>query len=155
MSASYLNPNSTLGEIDLYLFNEGRHEKLWGALGAHVIRDAAGALIGTTFSVWAPNASAVSLIHDNNFWDKKTNPMVRLGNSGIWEAFLPDVGPGLKYKFAICSSFGQWVDHADPMARQCEIPPSTASIVNESNYKWRDHDWMQSRRDYQSWRSPV
>ena len=152
---SFLNPNSSIGEVDLHLFNEGRHEKLWQALGAHVKRDKNGNLIGTAFSVWAPNASAVSLIHDNNFWDKKTNPMVRIGSSGIWETFLPNVGPGLKYKYAICSSWGQWVDHADPMARQCEVPPSTASIVNESNYKWSDSAWTSERKDFQSWRSPV
>ncbi len=74
--ATFLNPHSSIGELDLHLFNEGRHEKLWGALGAQVKRDEKGNLIGTAFSVWAPNASAVSLIHDNNFWDKLTNPMV-------------------------------------------------------------------------------
>jgi 1,4-alpha-glucan branching enzyme len=153
--ATYLNPHSSIGELDLHLFNEGRHEKLWGALGAQVKRDTKGNLIGTAFSVWAPNASAVSLIHDNNFWDKSTNPMVKIGNSGIWETFLPDVGPGFKYKFAICSSWGQWVDHADPMARQCELPPSTASIVNESKYEWQDSKWMQARKSFESWRSPV
>ena len=152
---SFLNPHSSIGEIDLHLFNEGRHEKLWETLGAQVKRDDKGNLIGTAFSVWAPNASAVSLIHDNNFWDKSTNPMVKIGSSGIWETFLPDVGPGLKYKFAICSSWGQWVDHADPMARQCEHPPSTASIVNESDYSWRDQKWMQARKSFESWRSPV
>ena len=152
---SFLNPNSSIGEVDLHLFNEGRHEKLWQALGAHVKRDNNGNLIGTAFSVWAPNASAVSLIHDNNFWDKNTNPMVRIGTSGIWETFLPNVGPGLKYKYAICSSWGQWVDHADPMARQCEVPPSTASIVNESVYKWGDDKWMSARKNFESWRSPV
>ena len=152
---SFLNPHSSLGEIDLHLFNEGRHEKLWDALGAHVRRDTKGNLIGTAFSVWAPNASAVSLIHDNNYWDKATNPMVKIGNSGIWETFLPDVGPGLRYKFAICTPWGQWVDHADPMARQCELPPSTASIVNESKYSWSDKKWMQERSKFESWRSPV
>jgi 1,4-alpha-glucan branching enzyme len=153
--SSFLNPHSSLGEIDLHLFNEGRHEKLWDALGAHVRRDTKGNLIGTAFSVWAPNASAVSLIHDNNYWDKATNPMVKIGISGIWETFLPDVGPGLRYKFAICTPWGQWVDHADPMARQCELPPSTASIVNESDYSWSDKKWMQERSKFESWRSPV
>jgi 1,4-alpha-glucan branching enzyme len=152
---TFLNPHSSLGELDLHLFNEGRHEKLWEALGAQVKRDAKGNLIGTAFSVWAPNASAVSLIHDNNYWDKATNPMVKIGNSGIWETFLPDVGPGLRYKFAICTPWGQWVDHADPMARQCELPPSTASIVNESEYSWNDKKWMQERAKFESWRSPV
>lgn len=151
----YLNPHSTLGELDLYLITEGRHEKLWGALGAHVRRDRGGALIGTAFAVWAPNAKNVSLIADHNFWDRKTNPMIPLGSNGLWEIFIPDVGPGLKYKFAIQGRDGRWVDHADPLARQTELPPATASIVNESNYDWRDNDWIEKRASYQPWRSPV
>ena len=154
-SASYLNPYSTLGELDFHLINEGRHEKLWDALGSHVIRDQGGELLGTAFSVWAPNAQAVSLIGDHNFWDKSAHPMVRQGSTGIWELFLPGVGAGTKYKFAICGAFGQWVDHADPLARQTECPPLTASIVNESSYIWSDSEWMQKRRDFQPWRSPV
>ena len=152
---SYLNPYSTLGELDFHLINEGRHEKLWDALGAHVQRDADGTLQGTAFSVWAPNAQAVSLICDYNFWDKSAHPMVRQGSSGIWEIFIPEVGAGTKYKFAICGAFGQWVDHADPLARETEIPPLTASVVNESNYTWSDHDWMRNRCDFQPWKSPV
>ena len=154
-SVSYLNPYSTLGELDFHLINEGRHEKLWGALGAHVLRDKDGALLGTAFSVWAPNAQAVSLIGDHNYWDKSAHPMVRQGVSGIWEIFIPEIGAGTKYKFAICGAFGQWVDHADPLARQTEIPPLTASIVNEGSYSWEDHDWMRNRCDFKPWRSPV
>jgi 1,4-alpha-glucan branching enzyme len=153
--ASYLNPYSTLGELDFHLINEGRHEKLWAALGAHVLRDKDGALLGTAFSVWAPNAHAVSLIGDHNFWDKSAHPMVRQGSSGIWELFVPEIGAGTKYKFAICGASGQWVDHADPLARQTECPPLTASVVNESNYSWSDHEWMSARTNFQPWRSPV
>ena len=98
--ASFLNPHSTLGELDLHLIAEGRHEQLWKALGAHVRRDSAGELLGTAFSVWAPNAQAVSLIGDHNYWDKNTNHMVRIGSTGIWETFIPDIGVGSKYKFA-------------------------------------------------------
>ncbi|MFM6940792.1 MAG: 1,4-alpha-glucan branching protein GlgB [Candidatus Planktophila sp.] len=154
-AASYLNPYSTLGELDFHLINEGRHEKLWDALGAHVMRDKDGALLGTAFSVWAPNAQAVSLIGDHNFWDRSAHPMIRHGASGIWEIFIPDIGAGTKYKFAICGAFGHWVDHADPLARQTETPPLTASIVNESEYIWSDQDWMRNRSDFQPWRSPV
>jgi 1,4-alpha-glucan branching enzyme len=154
-AATFLNPNSNLGEMDLYLIGEGRHERLWEALGAHVKRSQDGSLIGTAFSVWAPNAQSVSLICDINYWDKNTHPMVRVGHTGIWEIFIPEVGPGLHYKFAICGAFGNWVDHADPVARQTEVPPRTASIVNESNYTWNDFDWMEKRRHFESWRSPV
>ena len=151
----YLNPHTTLGEIDMYLITEGRHEKLWRALGAHVRRNESGELIGTSFSVWAPNARRVSLICDNNFWDKKTNPMIPLGSNGLWELFIPDIGPGVKYKFAVEGRDGRWVDHADPLARQTETPPSTASIVNESDYQWSDSTWMEQRKVFESWRSPV
>ncbi|MFM1797083.1 MAG: hypothetical protein RL733_864, partial [Actinomycetota bacterium] len=88
--AGYLNPHTTLGELDLYLITEGRHEKLWNVLGAHVKRTNNGELIGTAFAVWAPNARSVSLICDQNFWDKNTNPMIPLGSNGIWEVFIPD-----------------------------------------------------------------
>ena len=153
--AGYLNPHSTLGELDLHLITEGRHEKLWQVLGAQVKRNTAGELIGTAFSVWAPNARNVSLICDLNFWDRKSHPMIPLGPSGVWEIFIPDLGPGVKYKFAVEGRDGRWVDHADPLARQTETPPHTASIVNESDFKWGDERWMNLRSMYQPWRSPV
>jgi 1,4-alpha-glucan branching enzyme len=151
----YLNPHSTLGELDLHLISEGRHESLWRCLGAHVKRDESGALIGTAFSVWAPNAQSVSLIADHNFWDRKSNPMIPLGISGTWEVFVPDVGAGLKYKFAIQDRSGRWIDHADPLARRTELPPKTASIVDESDYQWLDNEWLSLRKNYQPWRAPI
>ena len=153
--ASFLNPHSSLGELDLYLIGEGRHEQLWKALGAQVKRDETGALLGTAFSVWAPNAQAVSLIGDHNYWDRNTHQMYRNGTSGIWEIFVADVSAGTKYKFAVCGIDGRWVDHADPMARATEIPPLTASVVEESTYSWNDQAWIQKRAEFQSWRSAV
>ena len=153
--ASYLNPHSSLGELDLYLIAEGRHEQLWKALGAQVKRDETGALLGTAFSVWAPNAHAVSLIGDHNFWDRNSHQMHRIGSSGIWEIFVADISAGTKYKFAVCGIDGRWVDHADPMARATEIPPLTASIVEESKYLWKDSEWIEQRSQFQSWRSAV
>jgi 1,4-alpha-glucan branching enzyme len=152
---SYLNPHSSLGELDLYLIAEGRHEQLWKALGAQVKRDESGALLGTAFSVWAPNAQAVSLIGDHNFWDRNSHQMHRIGSSGIWEIFVADISAGAKYKFAVCGIDGRWVDHADPMARATEIPPLTASVVEESTYLWNDQAWIQQRSQFQSWRSAV
>lgn len=153
--AGYLNPHSTLGELDMYLITEGRHESLWEVLGAHVKRDESGELIGTAFSLWAPNAKRVSLICDANFWDKESHPMIPLGSNGLWEIFIKDVGPGLKYKFAIQGRDSRWVDHADPLARQSERAPLTASIVNESNYLWSDSKWMDNRGLFQPWKSPI
>lgn len=151
----YLNPNSTLGELDLYLIGEGRHERLWDVLGAHVQRDKSGELLGTAFSVWAPNARAVSLIGDHNYWDKATHPMIPLGANGIWEIFIPGVGAGTKYKFAIQGPDWRWVDHADPLAQATEVPPHTASIVHESTHQWGDGAWMKARETFQSWRAPI
>ena len=153
--ASFLNPHSSLGELDLYLIAEGRHEQLWKALGAQVKRDESGALLGTAFSVWAPNAQAVSLIGDHNFWDRNSHQMHRIGSSGIWEIFVADISAGTKYKFAVCGIDGRWVDHADPMARATEIPPLTASVVEESTYQWNDQAWIDQRSQFQPWRSAV
>jgi 1,4-alpha-glucan branching enzyme len=153
--ASFLNPHSSLGELDLYLIAEGRHEQLWKALGAQVKRDETGALLGTAFSVWAPNAHAVSLIGDHNYWDRNTHQMHRLGSSGIWEIFVADIAAGTRYKFAVCGIDGRWVDHADPMARATEIPPLTASVVEESAYMWNDKQWIDQRSQFQPWRSAV
>ena len=152
---SFLNPHSSLGELDLYLIAEGRHEQLWKALGAQVKRDEAGTLLGTAFSVWAPNAQAVSLIGDHNYWDRNSHQMHRIGSSGIWEIFVADISAGTRYKFAICGIDGRWVDHADPMARATEIPPLTASVVEESTYQWNDQAWIDQRSEFQSWRSAV
>ena len=153
--ASFLNPHSSLGELDLYLIAEGRHEQLWKALGAQVKRDETGAVLGTAFSVWAPNAQAVSLIGDHNYWDRNAHQMHRIGSSGIWEIFVADISAGTKYKFAVCGIDGRWVDHADPMARATEIPPLTASVVEETDYQWNDQAWLDQRSHFQSWRSAV
>ena len=153
--SGYLNPYTTLGEVDIHLISEGRHEKLWQALGANVIRDKSGEVLGTAFAVWAPNAKAVSLICDKNSWDRKANPMIPLGGNGLWEIFLSDIGAGMKYKFAIKNRNGDWVEHADPMARATEIPPATASIVDESKFDWSDSKWITERATFQPWQSPI
>ena len=152
---TYLHPHSTLGKLDLHLIGEGRHEKLWQVLGAHVKRDISGESLGIAFSVWAPNARAVSLICDANFWDHNAHKMLRVGSSGIWEIFIPDLSVGLKYKFAIQHRDGQWVDHADPLARHTEIPPLTASVIFDSDFQWSDSQWMKERSTFQSWRKPI
>jgi 1,4-alpha-glucan branching enzyme len=81
--------------------------------------------------------------------------MHRIGSSGIWEIFVADISAGTKYKFAVCGIDGRWVDHADPMARATEIPPLTASVVEESNYQWNDQAWIDQRSQFQPWRSAV
>lgn len=144
-----------LGELDLYLIGEGRHEKLWDVLGSHVQRDDSGKAIGTAFAVWAPNAQNVSVISDINSWDRSTHKMEPSGNSGIWELFIPQMDAGIRYKYAIHQKDGRWIDHADPLAQQTEIPPLTASVVYESSYSWGDEAWLDNRRTFQSWKAPI
>ena len=145
----------SLSDLDLYLIGEGRHEQLWNALGAHVVRDASGSVTGTSFAVWAPNARSVSLVGDHNSWVKDSTPMSPRESSGIWEVFVPGISAGARYKFAILGIDGRWVDHADPMARQSEVPPATASIVAESAFTWSDSEWLSDRQSFEPWRAPV
>ena len=125
----------TLGELDLYLLGEGRHEGLWHHLGAQV-RVHQGTS-GTSFAVWAPGARAVRVVGDFNGWDGRIHPMRALGSSGVWEIFLPDVGPGAHYKYEVVTQQGQVTLRADPFAFAAEVPPATASIVARSSYDWQ------------------
>jgi len=131
----------TLGEVDLHLIAEGRHEQLWQVLGAHVSDDA----VGTAFAVWAPNALGVRVIGDFNHWDGRAHPMRSLGGSGVWELFVPEAGPGTRYKYDICGPDGSWHSKADPMASLAERPPATASVVYDSSYEWGDRAWLAER----------
>lgn len=139
----------TLGEMDLHLVNEGRHERLWEVLGAHVRRydGPAGQVVGTSFAVWAPRARGVRVKGDFNGWDGREHPMRQLGTSGVWELFVPAVGKGARYKLAVLGADGVWRDKADPMATYAQVPPETASVVFESEYAWSDADWMTARAD--------
>ncbi|OKI75885.1 1,4-alpha-glucan branching enzyme [Streptomyces sp. CB02414] len=132
-----------LGELDLHLIGEGRHEQLWQALGAHPMTHEG--VTGTRFTVWAPNAQGVRLATDFTHWDGTAFPMRSLGSSGVWELFLPGVGEGTRYKFEIHSRYGHRFLKADPMARAAEEPPNTASVVTASAYEWGDAEWMRTR----------
>jgi 1,4-alpha-glucan branching enzyme len=133
----------TIGELDLHLIGEGRHEELWERLGAHV-RELDG-VSGTSFAVWAPSGRAVSVVGDFNLWDGRVHPMRSLGGSGIWELFLPGVGSGATYKYEILAPDGELRLKADPVAFAAEVPPKTASVVWDSAHQWRDADWLAKR----------
>jgi 1,4-alpha-glucan branching enzyme len=137
----------TLGELDLHLINEGRHEQLWDVLGAHVhvYKAASGDISGTSFAVWAPHAKGVRLKGDFNNWDGREHPMRQLGVSGVWELFVPNVGAGTKYKYVVLGADDEWREKADPMAFHTEVPPATSSVVYESHYTWSDDAWMTER----------
>ena len=128
-----------IGEIDLHLINEGRHEQLWQALGAHAVAG------GTSFRVWAPRAQEVQVRGGFNDWDGSRTPLQPVGSSGVWECFVPGIGSGEAYKFHIRGADGQWRDKADPMATHTEIPPATASRVFASSHEWTDGEWMARR----------
>ncbi|MFI5570329.1 1,4-alpha-glucan branching enzyme [Streptomyces sp. NPDC051740] len=132
-----------LGELDLHLIGEGRHEELWTALGAHPMTHQG--VTGTRFTVWAPNAQGVRVAADFTHWDGTAFPMRSLGSSGVWELFLPGVGEGTCYKFEIHSRYGHRFLKADPMARRTEAPPNTASVVTASHYEWGDAEWFARR----------
>ncbi|WP_067440369.1 1,4-alpha-glucan branching protein GlgB [Nocardioides jensenii] len=144
----------TLGETDLHLINEGRHEQLWQVLGAH-LRSYDSGVTGTSFAVWAPNARGVRLIGDFNDWDGRATPMRQLGRSGVWEIFLPDLGDGATYKFALLGPDGQWREKADPLAFATELPPQTASRVTESAYAWGDEGWLAHRAGQRPTEEPM
>ncbi|MGZ4462496.1 MAG: 1,4-alpha-glucan branching protein GlgB [Gaiellaceae bacterium] len=143
----------TLGELDLHLAGEGRHERLYEQLGAHV-REVDGAL-GTSFAVWAPSARGVRLVGDFNLWDGRSHPMRSLGSSGIWELFVPGVESGARYKYEIVGSDGEHRLKADPFASFAERPPATASIVHRSEHRWRDDAWLQRRSETPLWWQPM
>ena len=133
----------TIGELDLHLFGEGRHRHLHRVLGAH--RRLHDDVDGTSFAVWAPNAKAVRVVGDFNFWDGRIHPMRSLGSSGVWELFIPGIEAGARYKFEIVAADGSTLQKADPFAFGTEIPPGTASVVVEPSYEWKDDDWLESR----------
>ncbi len=147
----------TLGEVDLHLVGEGRHEQLWEVLGSHVrvYETLMGPVSGTSFAVWAPSARGVRVVGDFNYWDGVASPLRSLGSSGVWELFVPGVGDGTRYKFEILGRDGVWRQKADPMAFATEVPPSTASMVYTSRYEWGDQQWMQRRAHSQPVSSPM
>ena len=133
----------TIGELDLHLIGEGRHEELYEKLGAHVIEHEG--VAGTAFAVWAPRARAISVVGDFNSWDGRLHAMRSLGSSGIWEIFVPGVEPGSRYKYEILGANGELALKADPYALETEVPPLTASVVSRSQYRWEDGDWVARR----------
>jgi 1,4-alpha-glucan branching enzyme len=158
----------TLGEVDLHLIGEGRHEELWRVLGSH-LREFAGSTesdrqpfgqifattAGTSFAVWAPNARGVRVIGDFNHWDGRGHPMRSLGGAGVWELFVPGIGEGERYKYEILAPDGTWRATADPLARLAQVPPATASVVTKARHEWGDAEWMAARRERDPQAAPM
>ncbi len=142
-----------LGELDLYLVGEGRHEELYERLGAHLVE--IDGVAGTAFAVWAPAARSVSVVGDFNSWDGRLHPMRVLGGSGVWELFVPGVGEGAQYKYEIRTAAGDLRLKADPVAFEAELPPGTNSIVHRPHHTWRDAEWMETRAHTDPLRAPM
>ncbi|HDD35423.1 MAG TPA: 1,4-alpha-glucan branching protein GlgB [Candidatus Desulfofervidus auxilii] len=135
----------TLGELDLYLIRQGRHLQLYQKLGAHPMVHQG--VKGVAFAVWAPNALRVSVIGDFNQWDGRIYPMRVLGESGIWEIFIPDIEEGALYKYEIKTKNGDLRIKTDPLAFYMEKRPKNASIIWDINkYEWQDGDWIEKRK---------
>ena len=145
---------AVLGDLDLHLFSEGRHLELARVFGAQP-RTMDG-VPGVAFSVWAPNARRASVVGDFNGWDGRRHPMRLRHSAGIWELFVPRLGPGARYKFEIAGADGSLVQKADPVARQTEPPPATGSVVAAPpEYRWTDSDWMEERARRHAPDAPV
>jgi 1,4-alpha-glucan branching enzyme len=144
-----------LTDFDLHLIGEGSHYKKYEKLGAHVME--INSIKGVHFAIWAPNARRVSVIGDFNRWDGRRHPMRKIGSSGIWELFIPDISEGEVYKFYVESKFGNYAEEkADPFGFYFEVRPKSATIVYDINkFQWTDDEWM-SERGKKNWlKSPI
>lgn len=152
------DPYSFLPQIpdfDLHLFSSGKHQHAYRILGAN-IHEVAG-VAGILFAVWAPNAERVSVIGDFNRWDGRCHPMRARGGSGVWELFIPDLAPGILYKFEIRNrASGEIIVKSDPYGKQFELRPNTASIVvDKTQYRWHDEMWLTRRKQHDWLHAPM
>lgn len=144
----------TISDLDMYLFGQGTHYEIYNKLGAHKVT--VNGIEGVAFAVWAPNASRVSVIGHFCGWDGRIYPMRLLGNSGIYELFIPGLNTEEIYKFEIKSRDGMILEKSDPYASYAEMRPGTASIVwDTSSYEWQDSDWQNEQMKNDSLKKPM
>jgi 1,4-alpha-glucan branching enzyme len=149
------NNASLLTDFDIHLFKEGNHFKLYEKLGSHLMT--VDGEEGTYFAVWAPDAKNVSIIGDLNGWNSQLHPLSpRWDESGIWEGFIPHIKKGTIYKYHIVSRYNHYrFDKGDPFTFYWELPPKTASIVWDLDYKWNDQEWMTNRYKFNALNAPF
>lgn len=141
-------------DLDIHLFREGKHYRLYEKFGAHVMEH--NGVVGTYFAVWAPNATYVSVIGNFNGWRNGSSPLTsRWDGSGIWETWIPDIGNNEVYKYFLVSRTGEHLHKADPYAFWAEVAPRTASIVRDTFYEWNDQDWMETRAGKNALNAPI
>jgi len=144
---------SQVGELDMHLLSEGRHWNLYDVLGAQACE--LDGVAGVQFAVWAPSAARVSVVGNFNGWHGLRHPMRSRGRCGVWELFIPGLQPDERYKYELRTLNDDCILKADPYARAMEMRPRTASIVYDSNYEWRDNDWLADRRSYDWQHAPI
>jgi 1,4-alpha-glucan branching enzyme len=144
-----------LGDLDVHLIGEGRHRDLSSCLGAQAMQ--VDGVAGVRFAVWAPNATRASVVGDFNAWDGRRHPMRNRQPSGVWELFVPRLAPGERYKYELLDR--NWAPlplKADPVARQVEAPPATASVVSApAPFVWTDEAWLRQRAQHQTAAAPI
>ena len=148
----YAFKSPLLTDFDIHLFNEGKHHRIYEKMGAHRVE--VEGVLGTYFSVWAPNARNVSIVGAFNEWDGRKHQMRMIGG-GIWDLFIPDLKVGEIYKYEIKNPEGHIYLKSDPYGLQQEVRPHTASIVNDLAYTWADQDWMEQRRNTDPQEQPI
>ena len=149
----YAFSSPKLTDLDIHLFAEGNHHRIYEKLGAHPTT--IDGITGVYFALWAPNARNVSLLGDFNSWDGRKHQM-RKGSSGIWELFIPELGAGTAYKYEVKNWEGHIYEKSDPYGFQQEVRPKTASIVAElDDYQWNDAEWMKKRRNTEPLSQPI
>ena len=144
-----MSSDTRLGDIDLHLAGEGRHEQLYEKLGAHVLDG------GVAFAVWAPNAAKVSVVGEWNDWEGRADPMKQRGVSGIWEATVPEAQEGALYRYELTTGDGHLLLKSDPYAFAAEKPPGNASRIFRSRYEWGDDAWLERRRTAEAYNGPM
>lgn len=143
-----------LGDMDIYLFSEGNHRELGQVFGAQLTQ--VEGVRGVRFAVWAPNARRVSVVGNFNSWDGRRHPMRLREGAGVWELFIPRLGPGEIYKYEILGQHGLLPLRADPVALAAQLPPETSSVVaSPLDFQWHDEDWMHRRTEARPHKEPL
>ena len=151
---NFVKPHSKLTDFDVSLFQSGKHYRLYEKFGAHLTE--VDGVQGVYFAVWAPNADAISVIGNFNYWSGDEHQLfVRWDSSGIWEGFIPHLQKGEVFKYRIFTKDGKTLEKCDPFAHYAEIPPSTASIIWDLDYKWKDNKWLKNRPKKNTLNQPV
>ena len=150
----YAFRSPSITELDIHLFAEGNHHRIYEKLGAHL--NEVNGVAGVYFALWAPNARNVSVLGDFNHWDGRAHQMRLIANGGIWELFIPGISAGTKYKYEVKNQAGHIYEKTDPYGYQQEPRPKTASIVADlTTYQWQDTDWMEKRRQSEPLTQPI